>query len=441
LALRAWLALERRLFGRRGVHPIGPDGLGQRVAGPGTEAGEVVLDLASSACASAAAKTLSLRFDGERDEAALFGALQARRAPLLQVVDGDGQALAASYPAVEVRDELGRSLSYVHARLLALVLRAVGDRRSPAVPPPAAASPARATLAAFAAHALSTKVRARLSRSRSTQETWQVALRPAPSASSDGPPHAGGFHVEPGPADAFHADPFLFAHEGETYLFVETYPWSTRKGVIACAKLGGDGRPSDFETVLEAPHHLSYPQVFAHEGEVYMLPETAAARRLELYRATDFPRGWERAATLLDGLRIADATLLAHEGRWWLFASLAEFGGASQDELFAWHGPSPLGPWSAHACNPLVSDVRNGRPGGRFVRRGSRLYRPAQDSEAGYGSGLAWREVAVLTPDLYREAEVVRWRGTDFGPYLGVHSFSEAGGWEAIDLKRPRQTR
>ncbi len=142
---------------------------------------------------------------------------------------------------------------------------------------------------------------------------------------------------------------------------------------------------------------------------------------------------------MLEDLRIADATLLQHEGRWWLFASVAEHGGSSQDELFAWHGPAPFGPWTEHAQNPLVSDVRAGRPAGRFVRRKGRLYRPAQDSEAGYGAGLVWCEVLELTPQAYREREVARWRGGDFGPYTGVHTFSEAGGFEAIDLKSPRE--
>ena len=124
-----------------------------------------------------------------------------------------------------------------------------------------------------------------------------------------------------------------------------------------------------------------------------------------------------------------------------LLASVATFGGSSQDELYAWYGRSPFGPWTAHARNPLVSDVRAGRPAGRFIRRGGRLLRPAQDSEASYGAGLAWCEVLELTPQSYSETVTHRWRGADFGPFTGVHTFSEAGGFEAIDLKAPRLAR
>ena len=440
LATRGWLALERAVFGRRTAVPIHSADLGVQASPVGSvtpPARDLLVDLTGPS--QDAAPRLSLRFDGRDQEAALFSALQGRRSPRLEVVEADGRVVAASQAAVEVREELGRSLGYVHARLLALVLRAVEGGVSPAEPPPPADAVRGASLAAFARHALQTKIAARLSRGRSGDDTWRIALRRAPSGEREGPPEVGGFEVQAGPAIAFHADPFLFARGGETFLFVEAYPWAIRKGVIACAPLDPQGRPGAFETVLEAAHHLSYPQVFAYGGDILMLPETAAARRLELYRATDFPRGWERVAVMLEGLRIADATLLEHEGRWWLFASVAEHGGANQDELFAWYGPSPFGPWTAHARNPVVSDVRAGRPAGRFVHRGGRLYRPAQDSEASYGAGLAWCEVLELTPERYRERVAARWRGEDFGPYTGVHTFSEAGGFEAIDLKSPRR--
>ncbi len=452
VATRLWLALERVAFGHCGAAPIRPEGLGitaTRQGGAFAE-GDILIDLDAHAADGPAdigqadtgppaglRRRLSLRFNGQPDEAALFTALQGRRSPRLEVVEADGRVLAVSQAAVERRDELGRGLGYAHARLLALVLRAL-DGSSPASAPPPSTTAGGATLAGFVQQALPAKIAAKLSAGRSEQETWRVALRRAPGDDDGRPPGPTGFSLAAGPPDAFHADPFLFEHGGETFLFVEAYPWATRKGVIACARLGPDGRPQAFETVLEQPFHLSYPQVFAHRGEILMLPETASRRRLELYRASDFPRGWKRVAVMLEGLRIADATLLQYEDRWWLFASLAEHGGSSQDELFAWHGPSPFGPWTAHTRNPLVSDVRAGRPAGRFVQRGDRLYRPAQDSEAGYGSGLVWCEVLELTPETYREREAARWRGEDFGRFTGVHTFTEAGGFEAIDLKAPR---
>ena len=130
-----------------------------------------------------------------------------------------------------------------------------------------------------------------------------------------------------------YADPFLFEHEGRHHLFCEDVGGDGR-GVICHSELPADGaRAEPPECVLARPYHLSYPFVFAHDGETFMIPETSAVKRVELYRARDFPRSWEREAILLDGIDAADATLIAHDGRLWLFAAIAADGASSLDEL------------------------------------------------------------------------------------------------------------
>ena len=50
-----------------------------------------------------------------------------------------------------------------------------------------------------------------------------------------------------------------------------------------------------------------------------MRPEASASGRLTLYRAERLPDRWARAAVLLDGMAVSDATLLEQGGRFWLF--------------------------------------------------------------------------------------------------------------------------
>ena len=88
----------------------------------------------------------------------------------------------------------------------------------------------------------------------------------------------------------FQADPFLFSHGGRTWMFFEDFPHATRKGVIAVCEIDASGHPGAPRVVLEEPFHLSYPFVFEHDGEIYMLPETAAAGCIRLYHADPFPR-------------------------------------------------------------------------------------------------------------------------------------------------------
>jgi hypothetical protein len=55
-------------------------------------------------------------------------------------------------------------------------------------------------------------------------------------------------------------------------------------------------------------------------AQVYMLPEGSKSGSLHLYRATDFPTGWERERVLLQA-PLVDASLAQWGGRWWMFAS------------------------------------------------------------------------------------------------------------------------
>ncbi|MFP5239390.1 MAG: hypothetical protein ACLGQW_06135, partial [Acidobacteriota bacterium] len=199
---------------------------------------------------------------------------------------------------------------------------------------------------------------------------WFLAVRPG-----DGNPAAPGFATRPftplyPPKGTGWADPLFFSRGGRSWLFIEEIPPSGR-GVISVMDYDGRafGPP---RRVLEEPFHLSYPNVFEHGGEVYMLPETSQAGQVRLYRATDFPGGWVLDRVLLDGLRAVDATLVEHGGVWWLMANVRGERGSSWDELHLFKGPSPLGPFTPLRLNPVVSDVRRARPAGRIARVGGR---------------------------------------------------------------------
>ncbi len=128
------------------------------------------------------------------------------------------------------------------------------------------------------------------------------------------------------PQDAFWADPFAWSAEGRLVVFCEEYSFRTRLGRIGALELGVDenGQVSPLGPmvpVIDEPRHLSYPFLFSFEGALYMVPESAASRRVDLYRCTAFPHAWTRAGTLMTGIQAADSTLFEHEGRWWLFCA------------------------------------------------------------------------------------------------------------------------
>lgn len=246
----------------------------------------------------------------------------------------------------------------------------------------------------------------------------------------------GGFTPIVPPRNRSFADPFVFSHDGRDYVFLEDLDEVTGRGSIAVMTIGDDGMPGAPETVLARDYHLSYPFLFAWQGDVYMLPETAATRSLQLFRAKRFPYEWELFDEPMRGYAMVDATLHEQDGRWYMFVNVSERGGSLDDELFLFFADSPLGPWQPHPLNPIKSDVRSARPAGRLFRRNGKLIRPAQDCSTSYGAAINLCEVEVLSETDYRERIVARlepsWRpGLD-----GCHTLSFSDRMEFIDGKR-----
>jgi len=100
--------------------------------------------------------------------------------------------------------------------------------------------------------------------------------------------------------DRYWADPFIVTRENQTHIFIEEKMYATGRGRIACLTLDDHGNLQSHQVVLERPYHLSYPFIFEHRGETFMLPETAQNRTLEIYHCARFPDQWELAAVLMN---------------------------------------------------------------------------------------------------------------------------------------------
>lgn len=234
-----------------------------------------------------------------------------------------------------------------------------------------------------------------------------------------------------------YADPFIFEHEGRHHLFCEEVPSGSKKGVISHTELHLDGTLARApRTILDLDYHLSYPCVFEHGGEVFMIPETGAVSRIELHRAVSFPDVWEREMTLIEDIDAVDTTFFEHDGRLWLFSGVAANGGSYSDELHLFWADAPRGPWHPHPRNPVVSDVRGARPAGAIQRWGSRIVRPAQDCSRRYGSAVSFREIDLLSTSDYAEHEVERLRPSDLPRARATHTYAADERFEAIDLRR-----
>lgn len=432
------LSLERMLYGIAGEHPadLVPANEMEPVYGEAEQEADFVFDLAG-----AEPDGFGVTFDGVPGEHGLLAALLDGRSPRLVIIAPDGAALAEGLPAIEDPAVLTRALGCVFARLADLIERVIRDGGRPARPCPATAPAASAMrgAAGFLARGIGSRLSARMTRLLTGGPRWCIGWRRTEGGSTFARMAwpEGGYRRLPGTAGHFEADPFLIVRDDVTHLFYEDFPYRTGKGVIAAVTLGPDG-PSAPRVVLEQPYHLSYPFLFEEGGEVWMIPESSASGRIELYRAGSFPDAWELHAVLVDGISASDATLVRHGGRYWLFAATAQPHGSSWDALSLFHAERLCGPWTAHPANPVLIDASAARPAGAMAMREGRLLRVAQDCRGGYGAGLAFARVDRLDPEGYAQSVLGRLGPAPGWRAQGVHSLNRAGGFEAIDFLSER---
>jgi hypothetical protein len=270
-----------------------------------------------------------------------------------------------------------------------------------------------------------------------TLTDWFVGLRRSGTPLlADSPGRAGAlpqFAFLPNPPGRFLADPFLVQHEGRTWLFVEDYGFDDRRGVISCGELLADGSVQGLRPCLERPHHLSYPSVFWHRGEAWMIPESEQHGTVDLYRAVDFPYRWTHERTLLT-LRCVDPTPFRHDGRWWLYVTHTAVPGIGVTTLLYW-ADRLTGPWHLHPLGPVCEDVRAARGAGPVYSVDGTPYRPSQDCAGRYGRALVLNEVRRLTPTEYVERAVRRIEIDPALGYDGLHHYHRLGDWEVVDTR------
>lgn len=177
----------------------------------------------------------------------------------------------------------------------------------------------------------------------------------------------------------FLADPFLYKDDSGIYLFCEHL--IRAKGNICCfySKDTVDIHFKYRGSVLDETFHLSYPQVFEYNGQMYMLPETQGSGSVLLYTTKNFPYEWKLKKKLINK-KVKDPTLLIMDDKFYIF-------GAIGNKLYYWVADALDGVYVQQPA-PVLEGVES-RPGGRIFAMDDNILLPVQNHEVGYGTGLS----------------------------------------------------
>ena len=436
LGSRLLFELERLVYGFRG------NGATDRMEAallslPPQQAGEadVVIDMCGEGSLPVARRVLTPLFNGVPGEIGVMAALANDQELFVDLYDTARPSRPwTARPASADREVFAASLDGVLSCAVALILKALRDETGSAAPGVRRQKMAVPSLGALSSLAWATgTVAAKMAKLLDIMTTggraWGIGWRRDESASlldrSEGT-----FRVLTGGTDGYLADPFPFRHEGQDFIFVEQYLYSKNKGCIAVVTTDRNGPASEPRIVLEEPHHLSYPFVFEHAGQIWMIPESGAAGNVNLYRAEPFPYRWTREACLIKGVEGYDVTPLRHEGGFWFFVSPRLWRSSSWDVLSLYYADSLTGPWTPHAAKPVLIDAALSRPAGAFIRRDGRILRPVQDCTRGYGGAVTFCRIDALGASEFAQTPVGRIRS---GPFR-CHTYNRHAGLEVIDL-------
>lgn len=198
---------------------------------------------------------------------------------------------------------------------------------------------------------------------------------------------------------SFVADPFLIKENGIIYCFFEIKDKIKNKGVIGVSS-SQDGINFDYQKiVLEEQFHLSYPSIYAINGEHYMIPESGENNDVRLYKANDFTYDWKLEKILLQGKAYADATITFYENRWYMFVSEN-----THDKLEVFYSDTIDGTYQPHSQNPIyTNNLQYARCGGTIIKYQNNIYRFGQDCHKRYGEKLYLLKIETLTPSNFKE--------------------------------------
>ncbi len=236
------------------------------------------------------------------------------------------------------------------------------------------------------------------------------------------------------PKNHFWADPFLVTHKGQLFAFFEDFSYKTNKGIISCGKVI-NGRLLDIVEVLDLPYHLSYPQILIQGENIFMIPETAANKRVEVYKCVSFPTKWVLYASAFEGEQIVDTTFYEDVNNdCWLFLNK---GLTNKEELHIFKVDSlRLQQIIPHKNNPVKIDTLSARNAGSIFKYEDHYYRPSQvNSHGNYGNGLNLNKIIQLDLNTYIEEKIVTIQPNFEKGLNGIHHVHQIDDYFIFDAR------
>lgn len=274
---------------------------------------------------------------------------------------------------------------------------------------------------------------------------WNIAIRKSISEPIYNNKNIEVFYPIPHIENYWFADPILFEHSGDIFLFVEAFNKLKNKGEIGFFEII-DGKPVNYSTVIELDYHMSYPYVFNYNGDVYMIPESGNGNTLLLYKADQFPYKWKKLCCLIEG-QYRDSTIYRYKDSIYLFTYKR-----TDHNRYIWHKYTcylyklNMENFSLQLIEEYTDVSKELRPAGYVMESDDVIIHATQKCDRIYGEAITfWKK--KMTTCSWKDSDKIRTLSYENvmiegeGKPITIHTYSTAGGYEVIDYRLSQKER
>lgn len=234
---------------------------------------------------------------------------------------------------------------------------------------------------------------------------------------------------------SYAADPFVFEDGGIIYIFAEIYIYTKDKGSLGYCRII-DGKPTHWKVVIEEDYHLSYPNIFRMNHEIYICPESSQNNSVYYYKAIQFPDKWEKCETIINDMSCVDTTFLKTEDQ--IYGFTLRIDHHLHDLLLFRINEGKV---EFSKANPISTDPASARLGGKILKENGMFIRVSQDCTPYYGHGVVFSEMDLNWP-YYSEKMIRKMYPEDITisinrkfKKIGIHTYNRNNELEVIDLQ------
>lgn len=228
------------------------------------------------------------------------------------------------------------------------------------------------------------------------------------------------------------ADPFVIEFEDKVYIFAEMYTYDRYKGSIAYCEII-NGKPTKWKKIISEKYHLSFPNIYFENNEIYMYVESSENKEFYRYKAVRFPNQWIKDTLYMKNVEFVDTVLFLYNNKKYGFTyDISET--IKKLLLFSMENNK----LKFLDCNPINTDNSTARPAGKILKYKDRYIRVSQNCEKEYGSGLVFSEFKIEN-EKYSEKifKIININDIHYnkGKWIGIHTYNESENYQVVDLK------